>query len=77
MYGSSIGIEIVLKVRDGSERIETKDKLPAQSCNIVFSQELRQQERAFSREVASSNSVTAAHPVGRLFLQTPAKEKAQ
>ena len=77
MHGFSIGTEIALEMRDGSERVETKDKFPAQSCNIVLSQELRKQKRAFSREVTSSNSVTITDPVGRLLLQTPVKEKVQ
>ncbi|PKU36414.1 phospholipid-transporting atpase hypothetical protein [Limosa lapponica baueri] len=50
MHGFSTGTEIVLEMRDGSERVETEDKFPAQCCNIVLSEELRKQKRAFSRE---------------------------
>lgn len=31
-----VGAEIVLEMRDRSERVETKDKFPSQSCNIVL-----------------------------------------
>lgn len=31
-----VGAEIVLEMRDRSESVETKDKFPAQSCNIVL-----------------------------------------
>lgn len=77
MHGFSIGTEIVLEMRDGSERVETKDKFCAQSCNVGLSRELRKQKRAFSREVTSGNSMTITHPVGGLLLQPPVKEKVQ
>lgn len=49
MHGFSVGTEIMLEMKDGSESVETKDKFTAQSCKTVLLQELRKQKRAFGR----------------------------